>query len=807
MKKSTRTLLVLGGAGALALLALPEAATDPGPAASESDVTAAPVRLPVAPSGAVMQTVDTAQADTQLRQAAADQGLSYVPGRLLVRPAEGVSLDAVARALGAEIDRPVGASGYAALKVDAGARMDAIDTLQRVGLIESAAPMGLVRGTGNTCSRSQDDRAHSAQWHLDHVRAPSPGQLDLSGVVVAVVDSGVAYSDALTPAPAASLAGSAIIAPYDFVNDDSHAGDDHAHGTHIASIIASDGAVEGVAPGVSLMPLKVLDANNTGDELMLIEALYHAVDHGADIVNLSLAFGEQYAPSPALAEALDAASNAGIVLIGAAGNDGRQSVAYPAAAPQVIAISATTMDADSTSSVPDYANLGPKVDLMAPGGDLTQDANADGIPDGIAAETILPGDPTQTGLFLFAGTSQAAAVASGAAAWLVQSGASGDEVRALLQASSKSRGYAIADGTGVGELDMRKAHKAACLDRLPNFNAHQYSAAVLPYLTESGDEVQPHARISVVDADGSPVKKVTVYANLVGSSTGVLTCTTNKRGLCHVDGPAVSRLDEGDALAWGVSVDTVERRGLSHQPGGLLFVNDAVDAVLAEVGNRAELDEVAFAFFQEQTRQFAESYTVVNMGTGLASSPLGIIATPQALLGGSTSTLSPDAGALDGTGLASSPLGLLRPTLVTFGGTGLASSPLGFLGGFGGGFQTGSLDGSGLASSPLGFLVFNNNPVLPGDLSGSGLASSPLGFTSRGLLDPEVNDADDSLLLSSGTGPGTLSQSTTDFFASGGSVTGGGISGASALVASGAVEVPAGATSLVPSGDGWVALP
>ena len=86
-------------------------------------------------------------------------------------------------------------------------------------------------------------RANPYQWHLPLLDAVTPSQLSVERVTVAVLDTGVAYEDHAdasgTYVQAPSLSDVAVVSPHDFVNGDAHANDDHQHGTHIASIIAS----------------------------------------------------------------------------------------------------------------------------------------------------------------------------------------------------------------------------------------------------------------------------------------------------------------------------------------------------------------------------------------------------------------------------------------------------------------------------------------------------------------------------------------------------------------------------------------
>ena len=758
--------------------------------------------------------------------AALNSPTPYVSDELLVRVADGAPLEALAASVGGSVLRRTGRSGFAALRVPQGTADAAQALLTADPRVSAVAPMGRIAGATSTnpCDATWRVRpAHAAQWHLDQIKAARPGTADLSGVTVAVLDTGVAYetwSDADgTYAPVTSLSGGSFVAPYDFVNDDAHANDDHQHGTHITSIIASDGDVEGVAPGVSIMPLKVLDEDNVGTELMLIEALYHAADNGADVINMSLAFPEGYTPSMALREALAYAATSGAVLVGAAGNEGVTSVAYPAAAPQVIAVGASRLDAADVSVAADYTNLGPKIDVMAPGGDLGRDENGDGIADGIVAETIVQGDPSQSGLYLLAGTSPASAMVSGAAAWLVAGGADADEVRAQLQNRAKDRAYAFSDGTGAGEVHVKRAVSGVCTDRLDDYDASEFSVGVLPSLTQDGVELIPTAALSLVDGDGQAVRGETIYVNLTGSTTGILSCRTNRHGVCSVEGDPIDTTADGDAHAWAFRAEAVVRHDISHQPGGVLFHSEAMEAVLAELGNRDDLTDAVVAFYDDGSdADAAEAYTFIDMGTGLASSPLGVIATPSLIDAiASTNPLPEDDTAIDGTGLASSPLGLLAPVVLTVSvdGSGLASSPLGLV--FGDFDPTvDDLDGSGLASSPLGFvgdvdvIVFSNDPSFAddADLSGAGLASSPLGFTGPGLLDPTLDDNGEALLMGSATGPALSLEGTARgaWLDGGGFVTGAGYPLASLLITAQLVEVPAAAASLMPSGQGSQAL-
>ena len=222
------------------------------------------------------------------------------------------------------------------------------------------------------------------------------------------------------------------MAPADFVNDDAHANDDHQHGTHIASLIASDGRVQGIAPRVSIMPVKVLDGDNVGTEAALVKGIRHAVNEGAHVINMSLTLGAD-PPSDDLLDALEDAHRAGVVLVSASGNDGAARVTWPAASPWVVAVGATVQGEDGELEPARYSNRSKELDVLAPGGDLTVDRDHDGYVDGLLAESIQRGDPNRVSFWLMAGTSQAAALTSGLAVHLLDEGLTPDQVYARLR--------------------------------------------------------------------------------------------------------------------------------------------------------------------------------------------------------------------------------------------------------------------------------------------------------------------------------------------------------------------------------------
>jgi subtilisin family serine protease len=175
---------------------------------------------------------------------------------------------------------------------------------------------------------------------------------DGTDVTIAVIDSGVDYND---PELGGGFGpGHKVVAGHDFVNNDDDPMDDFGHGTHVAGIIAGapvghDG-ITGVAPGAQLTAYKVLGSDGTGYESTILEGLETAIDPGnpdhADVVNMSL--GSHADSSDPLEQAAHVASQSGVVVVTAAGNDGpgNGSSVSPGDAAGVLSVGASISGVD-----------------------------------------------------------------------------------------------------------------------------------------------------------------------------------------------------------------------------------------------------------------------------------------------------------------------------------------------------------------------------------------------------------------------------------------------------------------------------
>ncbi len=255
------------------------------------------------------------------------------------------------------------------------------------------------------------------------------------GVVVAVLDTGVAYRNWGQFIRSPDLTGAHFVAPYDFIANNRLPLDREGHGTFVASEIAettNNGfGLTGLAYGATIMPIRVLAADGTGDAATIARGIRYAVTHGATVINLSLEFGIGIGSGdiPDIISALRFAHQHGAVLVGAAGNDEAPQIAYPARAPYVIAVGATTRD----RCLAWYSNYSRGLTLVAPGGD--DDASQPSDPDchpsqnlpAIAQLTFVnAGDPRRFGYpGGVYGTSMAAAEVAATAALVIASGVVG----------------------------------------------------------------------------------------------------------------------------------------------------------------------------------------------------------------------------------------------------------------------------------------------------------------------------------------------------------------------------------------------
>ena len=206
-----------------------------------------------------------------------------------------------------------------------------------------------------------NDPYYSSQWALPKVGLPTAwnSTTGSAGVTVAIVDTGLDEN-------VADFAGR-IVSPYSVVSGSGvwpAWNDTFGHGSAVAGVAASQGnnatGIAGVAWGIKIMPVKI-STNGSSDDVTLASGIVYAVDHGANVINVS--FGG-LGGSLTMQSAVNYALAHNVVVVASAGNSGPGAgVAYPAAYPGVISVGAT----DSNDAIASFSSTGPGLVLSAPG--------------------------------------------------------------------------------------------------------------------------------------------------------------------------------------------------------------------------------------------------------------------------------------------------------------------------------------------------------------------------------------------------------------------------------------------------------
>ena len=307
-------------------------------------------------------------------------------------------------------------------------------------------PDAVVHAAAWPTSGAPSDTFYTDQEDLEQVRVPEvwPTTIGDPGVVVAVIDSGV---DVTHP----DIAGVNVVAPHNEIWNNTDVADDNGHGTHVAGTIVArtnNGAgVAGIAPGSSLMPIKVLDEFGMGFVSDVLDGMDWARTHGADIINLSLGGTLEPSQVALIQPTFTAARSAGILVVAASGNSGAPIMEYPAGLHGVVSVGAV----DQEDLQADFSTFNRGVDLTAPGVDILS--------------TTL-GDYEEA-----SGTSMASPHVAGVAAliWSARPSLTVAELEAVLRASAVDLGDPGRDNVyGSGRVDAEAALSEAVPSPLPD---------------------------------------------------------------------------------------------------------------------------------------------------------------------------------------------------------------------------------------------------------------------------------------------------------------------------------------------------
>ena len=307
-------------------------------------------------------------------------------------------------------------------------------------------PDAVVKASAWPADGSPSDPLYADQEDLEQVRVPEvwPTTVGDPSVVVAVIDSGV---DLTHP----DLAGVNVVSPRNEMWNNTDVTDDNGHGTHVAGTIVAqtDNAtgIAGIAPGASLMPVKVLDESGSGFFSDILDGVDWARTHGADIINLSLGGILEPAQVALIQPTFTAARAAGILVVAASGNSGSPIMEYPAGLRGVVSVAAV----DATDLQADFSTFNRGVDIAAPGVDIL---------------STTAGDYEEE-----SGTSMASPHVAGVAAliWSARPGLSATELEAVLRASAADLGDPGRDNVyGSGRVDAEAALSEAVPSPLPD---------------------------------------------------------------------------------------------------------------------------------------------------------------------------------------------------------------------------------------------------------------------------------------------------------------------------------------------------
>lgn len=390
-----------------------------------------------------------------------------------------------------------------------------------------------------------DGSARDLQWPLNQLRAEDAWRVSTgAGIIVAVLDTGV---DAGHP----DLAGR-ILPGYDATRR--RAGgtsDPNGHGTHVAGSIAGAGAVSGIAPNSRILPVRVMNANGGGNTGDIVAGIVWAVNHGANVINMSLGSRDSDKAEEA---AIRWARNRGVVVVAAVGNDGGKRTMYPAGygdskqnaadgGDPVIGVGAVHRGGGRAA----FSQRGNPVDVVAPG------------------VRVFSTFPRSRGSYAWeSGTSMAAPYVAGAAALVMSRLAAANpgmspndraaQVTNALRAASRDAGVGGIDRQyGSGEVDAAAALAAvgapvsAGMVTDARLIGGSRGRAIVQFSTPAGTSVHARltgaagaggARAAANAGDGSPVWSgagggdvLLSIPNLSMTSSYTLTVFTTKAGV------------------------------------------------------------------------------------------------------------------------------------------------------------------------------------------------------------------------------------------------------------------------------------
>ncbi len=347
-----------------------------------------------------------------------------------------------------------------------------------------------------------NDEYYYLQWNMPRIGMEyawdySSGE----GTIVAVLDTGVLQS-------LPDFAITHFMEGYDFVNNDNDPSDDHGHGSHVTGTVAQSTnnyiGEAGVAFNTTIMPVKVLDQTGSGTYTWIANGIYYAVDHGAQVINMSLG---GTANMQILEDAVNYAWESGLVIVCASGNNGNNIPVYPAAYENSISVGATTPNDQRAP----FSSYGDTLDMCAPGVNIRQ--------NGIS----------------MSGTSCACPHVSGVAAliWAIDSTFTNVQVRYIIESTAEDLGEPGWDPYfGHGLVDA-----AAAVDEAMSPHVYMFINNIAMRTEVHGTQVYAFAYVQIKNTLDEFVQGATVTAYWSDPILGICYLPTDE--LTDVNGIAV----------------------------------------------------------------------------------------------------------------------------------------------------------------------------------------------------------------------------------------------------------------------------
>ncbi|HWL35122.1 MAG TPA: S8 family serine peptidase [Frankiaceae bacterium] len=335
--------------------------------------------------------------------------------------------------------------GFEVVRVDSGGAFAVVKATDVAEVQRAMAGLPGLRYVEDNVTKyalvTPNDSQYGSQYGPNMMGAPTAwGQVGYgsSSVVVSVIDTGIRRTHQ-------DFNASRVLAGYDYHNGDSNPADDCDHGTHTAGTVAATTnngiGVAGMSQA-TILPYKVLSAPDilgrcSGSAANIASAIRAAADNGAKVISMSIGGPDATVER----DAVQYAYSKGVILVAAAGNDGgSNSIDYPGAYPEVIAVAAL----ESNKARASYSDGGPQLDIAAPGSNVLS--------------TI---DNSDSAYGTMSGTSMATPHVAGAIALALGCAPAG-----TTRATIVNTLYSTAEDLGAAGRDDLYGHGLARVDRL-----------------------------------------------------------------------------------------------------------------------------------------------------------------------------------------------------------------------------------------------------------------------------------------------------------------------------------------------------